>query len=718
MAQNSLIDDFNIGDGMDDASGLSGDDFNLHNAFGNDNFLGKGGSQRGGMNQSKFNHGTGFDALPMDDFDQFPNYFQSQNNKFNLSNESLGDIFGTSQEPPPNRFGGNAPQSNKKQNFGIKNGFDAIPMGDSGFGDMNKGSLLGGDFGNKSSKTDNLSVNPRERSQMRNSVSLGFNQPKSNFDSIPIDNNSRLSLNTDTRSNNGSKRLLSGNILNLKNSHDGNLSQSIDTIPEEIDPFPPINISQVNDPQGFINDLGDDSPFNQDIPQSDDLKHQVSFQNSDIINSPADDIPPRKIVKNFLQDKSQSKISQETPQRVSSINQLNSISEKPVISIADQTPKPTQIQSQQIRQNSPQIKSSPPQPMPQPVVSQPPVQNIQQNFQPVTNTQMQYQYQSPPMQQQPQTMPPRDQFPIETSVRSSFDRTISSFRMYFINDFKNMCKSTMSKEPALPDIDNFTDELNTEISSLINVPVPPLDINSQSISRQIASSIDEHTKPVTSSLADIDARNSLSGERHVSELRQLQDDLETLRSVFKSQSDSVLQELEKERRYSAQRRDAVLTKRRNIEHRLRTLSLKQTELETRSRAQESEKDSIERGLKSFEHQKKEWEENVLPKIFDDKSVILRAIFDEFKSLKADLVENPSEDFEQTLDECVKIIRSEEDILRTDIYDIQLATRWIEEKKREPIQKRSNISKIKRSTILDETQAKLSRIKRLRDDTMN
>ncbi|EAY11479.1 hypothetical protein TVAG_248460 [Trichomonas vaginalis G3] len=718
MAQNSLIDDFMGDDGMNNASGLSGDDFNLHNAFGNDRFQGKNSFNSRGMNQPKFNHGTGFDALPMEDFDPLPNNFPNQNNRNNFSNESLGDIFGNSQENGFNRLNPNLPSSNKKQSFGLKNGFDAIPMGDSGFGDPRQGSLLGNDFGSKLSKTDNFGATPRDKPTMKTSVSVGFNQPKSNLDILPRDI-SKNSINADTKSQGGSKRLLSGGLLNLKNSQSTNFSQSMDAIPEENDMFPPLGNSQENDIIADMNAFGDDSPFAQDLPESDEMKHQVSFQNSDIAPSTNSNkdiamIPPRKMSRVSSLDSNPPQNS--SPPRITPNKPANPSPQEKV------TPAPVKISPQQ---NQNQFIS---QPLPQSTTYQPPQATIQQqpvNIQPQFQANPQIQYQSPPMsqnipQQQPMVIPQqqgmiRDQFPIETGIRASFDRSISTLKLYFINDFKNLCRSTLSIDPSLPDIDNFTDQLNTDISSLIEVPVTPLDINSQSISRQIANSIDEHTKPVSSELADIDARNSLTGERHVSELRQLQDDIDTLKQVFKTQSDNVLQELEKERRYSAQRRDSDLTIRRNIEHRLRTLSLKQTELETKSRALTSEKESVERGIKNLENQKKEWSETVLPNISDESGSLRKQILEELHSIKVEIRDGPSEEDSNSVEECFNILRNETENIRTDLYDIDMALRWVEERKRDPISRRSP-KKIKRSTILDQTQEKLSRIRKLRDES--
>ena len=309
------------------------------------------------------------------------------------------------------------------------------------------------------------------------------------------------------------------------------------------------------------------------------------------------------------------------------------------------------------------------------------------------------------------------QYPIEIGFSASLDRSLANFKRSFTNDFSSLIRQNQKQNTTLFEVDDFMDQLNSDVISLIETPVNPIDLNTQSISRKISLAIDEHTKPVSAALAEADARNSVASEHHISELKQLQEEIDSLRSLFKSCSDNLLRELDRERQNSSQERDVELNKKMEVDQRMRTLRLKKIELDTKIKNQQIEKDSIERSVKSFEQKRKDWEENILPKMLDETGAIKSRILQELNSLRSEITQESFDDLNNTINEGINMIREEGDNLRNELIDLEMVSRWLSSKPKTQVVHSRSPKRLKKSSVLDQTQEKLNRIRKQRAETI-
>lgn len=303
------------------------------------------------------------------------------------------------------------------------------------------------------------------------------------------------------------------------------------------------------------------------------------------------------------------------------------------------------------------------------------------------------------------------QFPMEIGFATSLDRSISNFKRMFTNEFNQIFRQQSNNVTF--DVDEFSDKLASEIASIIECPVTPADINSQNIARKVQVAIDEHTKPVTGILIEAEQRNSVAAEHHISELKQLQEELDSLRTVYRTSAEQIYRELERERQNSAAIRDNELSHSREIEQKLRTLKLRQIELETRAKNQAVEEESLERSLKMFEQKRREWEDERLPNLYDEGGAIRRRIIDELSALRAEISQESFDELSQTINEGLRIIKEEGDSLRNELMDLELANRWMMSHSREShIRHISSPKKgAKKSSIAAQSRERLNKIRR-------
>lgn len=290
-----------------------------------------------------------------------------------------------------------------------------------------------------------------------------------------------------------------------------------------------------------------------------------------------------------------------------------------------------------------------------------------------------------------------------------------NFKRSFFNEFTALVRQTQSTQNVL-EIDDFMDKLTTDVVSIIEAPLNPIDINTQSISRKISAAIEDHTKPVSSTLAEVESKNSVASEHHIKALKQLQDEIDNIRQIFKSGSESVLRELEKERQIAAQKRDSEMSVKMEIEQRMRTLNLKKIELEAKARNQKVEGEGLARSMKKFEAKRKQWEESTLPKLLDESSAVKERILEELDSMKNEITPGLYDDLYNVINEGINIIKDEGESLKNDLIGIDMANRWLMSKPKSTTVVRSP-KKLKRSSVLDQTQEKLSRIKRQRAESI-
>lgn len=362
------------------------------------------------------------------------------------------------------------------------------------------------------------------------------------------------------------------------------------------------------------------------------------------------------------------------------------------------------------------------QPPPQPQVQPQPQQQIFNNPPPFQQM-SQPSYQPPPQPiYQSSPSPPPVRITIEQTFSNTFDRSLNNFKRLFSSEFSAIMRQPISNMNF--DVDDFSETLSSEVGSIIESPYSTIDINTQGVSKKVSLAIEEHTKPVTSLLAEAEARNSVAIDHHISELQQLQNELDSLRTVFKTNSDGILKELEKEKHNASSIRDAEQVRLREMEQRMRTLKLKQVELEARSNHQSIERDSLERSSKQFEQKKREWEEETLPMMYDEGGTLRQRILQELNDLKQEITSESFDDLNQSVDESLKILKEEGDNMRNELMELEMANRWAiarakEVRTRTPQASSPSALKTPRrnKSVANEAQERLMQLRRQREATM-
>ena len=191
-----------------------------------------------------------------------------------------------------------------------------------------------------------------------------------------------------------------------------------------------------------------------------------------------------------------------------------------------------------------------------------------------------------------------------------------------------------------------------------------------------------------------------------------------MRTSFKQSSDTIIRELERERQNSAAIREAENNRSRELEQRLRNLKLRQIELDTRFKNQALEKDSFDRTQKSFEQKRRDWEEETLPKLYDDNSSVRRRIIDELSAFRTEVSTESFDELSMVINEGLKVIKDEGENLRNELMELEMANRWVMSRQAPPPQPQKRSPKrLKKSSVLDQTQEKLSKIRRQRVESM-
>lgn len=302
---------------------------------------------------------------------------------------------------------------------------------------------------------------------------------------------------------------------------------------------------------------------------------------------------------------------------------------------------------------------------------------------------------------------------------TSLDRSISNFRRMFTSEFSAIVRQQPVSVPAF-EVDEFADRLSSEIAAIIEAPLPQMDLNAPGLARKVGAAIDEHTKPVTNVLAEAETRNATAAEQHIAELRKLQEELESLRSVFKGATDGILRELERERQNSALIRDSEASRAREAEQRLRSLKLSEIGLETRQKNLDVEKEGLERSMRVFEQKRREWEEETLPRMYDEAGTLRRRIMDELATVRAEINQDNFDELSNTINEGLSVIKSEGEGLRNELIELERANRRMMAFTRDQalaVRKSASPRRSRKPSVLDQTQEKLSRIKRSREESL-
>lgn len=357
---------------------------------------------------------------------------------------------------------------------------------------------------------------------------------------------------------------------------------------------------------------------------------------------------------------------------------------------------------------------------------------------------------------------------IESNFANSLDRSIKNFKRTFSNEFQSIIRQVKTQGPlsqrTLFDVDEYCESLKSDISSIIltssdnaslssttggnsTKSINDLDTKSTSLSRKVASTIDEYTKPFSASLAEAASRNAIAADHHISELRQLQDELESLTNIFKSTSDSIVKELQRESQNAASLRDKAQLRHSENERKLKTMRMKSTELENRTNKLASDRQTVESDIKMLGEKRSKWEQEALPLIYDEGGALRRKIMQKLAEIKS-AVENEASlaDVIEAVDEGVSTIKDEGEKMRNEIDELELANKAVLQRASESqilknsisyrqMQQKSqlsqninstfngfNASSIQRSprrqsSILSEAQEKLELIKKKREEAM-
>lgn len=589
------------------------------------------------------------------------------------------------------------------------------------------------------------------------------NQPKaeppkpsvSNFDPVPMPITQQQPQNEaiptpDIPSTTGTRRLLTGGLLSRKNLLQNTPSTETKPEPKNDDlfgdiPFPALPSDkpkqQVSEqPQPVQINQQQNQPVN--ISQTPPQMQPVMQQNPQMATTiPNNQMPQQQIPIQANQNQIQTQpipMQQNQPQMtmvspMQTMPMQNNQTQVPMqmpMQPQQQQPSPTMPQQMGMMQGVPMQQT--PQQMPMQATSPLTIQIPQQNNQFSPNgtpygqpyysqpqSQGQYYFNNTPSPPPYSVYPYSVQFPLELGFSSSLDRSIANFKRIFSSEFSSIIRSqNLQQQQNGFDFDDFTDKLANEISQIIEAPIQPTDIDVQNITRKVSTAIDENTKHVTNILSEAEVRNSQSADHHIQELKQLQEELDHLRTSFKQSSDTIIRELERERQNSAAIREAENNRSRELEQRLRNLKLRQIELDTRFKNQALEKDSFDRTQKSFEQKRRDWEEETLPKLYDDNSSVRRRIIDELSAFRTEVSTESFDELSMVINEGLKVIKDEGENLRNELMELEMANRWVMSRQAPPPQPQKRSPKrLKKSSVLDQTQEKLSKIRRQRVESM-
>ena len=369
----------------------------------------------------------------------------------------------------------------------------------------------------------------------------------------------------------------------------------------------------------------------------------------------------------------------------------------------------------QVQQIIPQQPVQQTQPIVQQVVQQPQVMQspVQQVIQPAPVL-----VAAPTMRMQVPQSPTQM---MERGFTSSLDRTFTSFRRTFAKELSSMMRNPSHVQTNQVDLDEFTESLTSAIGQLIEAPIPPPDFNTQQLSRRIAAAIQEQTTQMTSVLADVDAQNTTAVESHIAELRQLQDEVENLRVVFKTSTEGVIRELERERQNKISIATAERARIRELDTRMRSIKLKQVELETRASHQNSERENLDRLSKQLIQKRREWEDDYFIQDEDEGESLRQRLLQEISALRQEADQDSAADIGRLVEEGLRAVKEESDNMRNELIGLEMANRWamakLQQLQATRTQSPSPRRERQRSSVISEAKFKVHELRRQRESNI-
>jgi chromosome segregation ATPase len=174
-----------------------------------------------------------------------------------------------------------------------------------------------------------------------------------------------------------------------------------------------------------------------------------------------------------------------------------------------------------------------------------------------------------------------------------------------------------------------------------------------------------------SSLSDASSRVSSSVDRHVAELKTVQQELDSLRITFGASAESIIRQLEKEGTNAAALREAEQSHIREAAAQLRALRLTQVELETRSGHQDIERENLDRLAKQLAERRREWDDE-RPSI--EAASLRERIAREIAVITAQVGRPTVGDVSGLVDESLRMITRECDDVKRDLAELGRANR--------------------------------------------
>jgi hypothetical protein len=319
----------------------------------------------------------------------------------------------------------------------------------------------------------------------------------------------------------------------------------------------------------------------------------------------------------------------------------------------------------------------------------------------------------PVLPEAPVYYPPPPTYLVERNFASALDRSFSTIRRAFSSDFAAKLREASQTTFSI-DFDGFTERLLTDLGQSIEAPVPGLDLHGTNLKLKVSSVIDEHTRPMTSALQEARSRNASALEHHISELKLLQRELDSLRSMLKSNTDSVLRELERERLNTSAFRESEHCRARDLETRLRTLKLTQVELDAKAAHQRLERDNLDRLAKQQTQKRQEWEDELALDEFGEGAGLRQRILEEIAAIRRDAQRDTYADVGRIVDDGLRMLKQEGDSMRGELGDLEAANRWAVARIQQtqvsvPVTPKKRV----RSSLVTEAQMKVDSLRRMR-----
>lgn len=323
--------------------------------------------------------------------------------------------------------------------------------------------------------------------------------------------------------------------------------------------------------------------------------------------------------------------------------------------------------------------------------------------------------------QTPQAFQKSPLLQVEQNFSISMDRSFADFKRSFNNQLTNAFRTQSKSGAALQfDVDTFCDSISVEIDELIDLTIPSLESSFPNISKQVCTSIENFTKPYQQDLSSVTSRRIAATDKQVAELKKLQEELDSLRSTYKACTDTILQEFEQERDQIALVKEGEEKMMKQCERMVHELRLKSVKFESKSNHQKIEKTNIEKSLMDLQQKIKHWNQSLSTRSFDENSEGKERLIHEINNLRTEISRADMEPLFQSLNDGLKEIKNEEEMITNDLLELEVHNRTLLTKINSIAQPLSTNrrSPQKRTITANRAKEQLNEIRRRREVTEN